>query len=147
MATHIDSMRRRIRRPPTLSEKIEVRLARKRGDVFLRSDFEDLGSYDRIGVVLRKLVRSGKLMKIGQGIYTRAEPSILDGKPVPVKGISLLMSEALKRLGVRTSPTKIERAYNEGRTNQVPSGQLIGVDRRVRRKLGYNGATMRFERV
>lgn len=140
-------MERSRRRPPTLSEKIETRLTRKKGDVFLRADFQDLGGYDQVGLVLRKFVRTGKLLKIGQGVYTRAEPSILDGKPVPVKGITSLMSEALNRLGVRTAPTKIERAYNEGRTTQVPSGRLIGVNRRVRRKLGYNGATMRFERV
>lgn len=140
-------MERSTRKPPNLAEKIGARLTRKNGDVFLRADFSDLGSYDRVGVVLKQLVRAGKLMKIGQGVYTRAAPSMLDGKPVPVKGISAVMSEALKRLGVKTGPTKIERAYNEGRTTQVPSGQLIGVDRRVRRKLGYNGATMRFERV
>lgn len=140
-------MERSARRPLTLSEKVEARLKRKKGDVFLRADFNDLGSYDHVGVVLKGFVRSGKLMKIGQGVYTRAAPSILDGKPVPVKGISTVMSEALGRLGVKTGPTKIERAYNEGRTTQVPSGQLIGVDRRVRRKLGYGGATMRFERV
>jgi hypothetical protein len=57
------------------------------------------------------------------------------------------MSEALTRLGVKTRPTKIERDYNAGLTTQVPSGQLIGVNRRVRRKLGYNGTIMRFERV
>jgi len=130
-----------------LSEKVEARLARKKGDVFLRADFTDLGSYDRVGVVLRKFVRTGKLMKIGQGVYTRAKPSFFDGKSIPVKGITLLMSEALTRLGVGTGPTKIERDYNAGRTTQVPSGQLIGVKRRVRRKLGYDGAIMRFERV
>jgi hypothetical protein len=146
-ATYIDTVERSARRLPTLSEKVEARLARKKGDVFLRADFQDLGSYDRVGVVLRGLVRSGKLMKIGQGVYTRAAPSILDGTPVPVKGISAVMSEALKRLGVRTGPTKIERAYNAGHTTQVPSGQLIGVNKRVRRKLGYGGSTMRFERV
>lgn len=140
-------MERNARKPLTLAEKVEARLTRKKGDVFLRADFSDLGSYDRVGVVLRGFVRSGKLMKIGQGVYTRATPSVLDGRPVPVKGITAVMSEALGRLGVKTGPTKIERAYNEGRTTQVPSGQLIGVDRRVRRKLGYNGATMRFERV
>lgn len=140
-------MERSARKSLTLSEKVEARLNRKKGDVFLRADFNDLGSYDRVGVVLKGFVRSGKLMKIGQGVYTRAAPSILDGKPVPVKGISAVMSEALRRLGVKTGPTKIERAYNEGNTTQVPSGQLIGVDRRVRRKLGYGGATMRFERV
>lgn len=140
-------MERPVRKPQTLSDKVEGRIDRKKSDVFLRADFDDLGGYDQVGVVLRKFVRSGKLMKIGNGVYTRAQPSILDGKPVPVKGITPLMTEALNKLGVETGPTKIERAAEEGRTTQVPSGRLIGVKRRVRRKLGYNGTYMRFERV
>lgn len=140
-------MKSMARRPLTLPEKIEGRLSRKRGDVFLRADFGDLGGYDQVGLVMRKFVRDGKLLKLGKGIYTRAAPSIIDGRPVPVKTITPLMTEALKRIGVRTGPTKIERDYNDGRTTQVPSGRLIGVNRRVRRKLGYNGATVNFERI
>lgn len=140
-------MERIVRRPPTLSEKVEARLARKKGDVFLRADFEDLGSYDRVGVVLKRFVRAGKLLRLGQGVYTRAAPSIIDGEPVPVKNITAVVSEALGRLGVKTGPTKIDRAQSEGRTTQVPSGRLIGVNRRVRRKLGYGGATVKFELV
>lgn len=140
-------MQRIGRKPLSLSDKIESRIDRKKADVFLRADFEDLGGYDQVGVVLRKFVRSGKLMKIGQGIYTRAEPSILDGKPVPVKGITPLMTEALSKLGIQTGPTKLERAAEEGLTTQVPTGRLIGVKRRVRRKLGYDGFYMRYERV
>lgn len=140
-------MKRTARKPRPLLEKVEARLARMKGDVFLRADFSDLGSYGQVGVVLGKLVRAGKLMKIGQGLYTRAKPSKFDGTLIPIKGITALMSEALERLGIGTGPTRIDRAHLEGRTNQVPSGQLIGVDRRVRRKLGYNGAVMRFERV
>jgi len=140
-------MNRSTRKPPTLSERIEARIARKKGDVFLRSDFSDLGGYDQIGLVLRQLVRKGRLLRIGQGLYTRAAPSILDGRPVPLKGISRLMSEALGRVGVKTAPARIHRAYNEGRTTQVPTGRVIGVNRRVRRKLGYNGVTVSFERV
>lgn len=64
-----------------------------------------------------------------------------------MKNITAIACEALDRLGVRTSPTKLDRAQNEGRTAQVPSGRLIGVGRRVRRKLGYGGATVNFERV
>jgi len=135
------------RKPLTLSEKIESRIDRKKADVFLRADFQDLGGYDQVGLVLRKFVREGKLMKIGQGVYTRARPSIFDGGLVPVKGVTPLMTEALKKLGIETGPTKIERAADEGRTTQVPSGRLIGVKRRVRRKLGYNGMYVRFERV
>jgi hypothetical protein len=124
---------------------VEKRIARKKGDVFLRADFGDLGGYDRVGVVLSGFVKRGKLLKLGQGIYTRAEPSIIDGSPAPVKGIKPLVTEALGRVGVKTKPTKLEVAYNEGRTTQVPSGRLIGVDKRVRRKIGYNGRTVSFE--
>lgn len=140
-------MRIRVGRPKTLPEKISDRIARRKGDVFVRADFQDLGGYDQVGVALREIVQTGKLLRIGQGIYARAEPSIVDGTPVPVKGITPLMTEALQRVGVRTAPTKLERAYREGRTTQVPSGRLIGVKRRVRRKLGYGGTTMSFELV
>ena len=137
----------RAKRPLTLSEKIEARLSRKKGDVFLRADFEDLGGYDQVGVVLRQFVRAGKLLKISQGIYTRAEPSIIDGRPVPTKDLTPLMTEALGRIGVRVRQTRLERDYLAGRSTQVPTGRRIGVDRRVRRKFGYNGANMSFERA
>jgi hypothetical protein len=145
--SYIDTMKSAPYKPLTLSEKIEGRLSRKRDDVFLRADFKDLGGYDQVGVVMRKMVREGKLLKLGQGIYTRAQASIIDGRPVPVKTITPLMTEALGKIGVATGPTRIERDYNEGRTTQVPSGRLIGVSRRVRRTLGYNGATVSFERI
>jgi Transcriptional regulator, AbiEi antitoxin len=48
------------------------RIDRKRGDVFLRADFEDLGGYDQVGRALRQLVRDGRLVKVGQGLYARA---------------------------------------------------------------------------
>jgi hypothetical protein len=144
---YIDTMRRSVRKPPTLSEKIESRIAKVKGDVFLRADFSDLGGYNQVGRVLQALVRSGELLKIGQGVYARAESSIINGEPVPVKNITAIVSEALNRLGVKTGPTKLDMAQSEGRTTQVPSGRLIGVNRRVRRKLGYGGATVNFQRV
>jgi hypothetical protein len=140
-------MRNAVRKPLTLSEKIESRIAKKKGDVFLRADFQDLAGYDQIGRALQGLVRKGKLLRIGQGLYARAERSIIDGQPVPVKNITEIVSEALSRVGVKTGPTKFDRAQSEGRTTQVPSGRLIGVNRRVRRKLGYGGATVSFQRV
>ncbi|MEN6440253.1 MAG: DUF6088 family protein [Syntrophobacter sp.] len=132
------------------SEKLETRLIkridRKRGDVFLRSDFRDLGGYDQIGRGLRELVKKGKLLKIGQGIYTRAAASPLDGTPVPVKGLRALAAEALVRLGVDSAPSRFEQAYNSGQTTQVPAGRVIAVRKRVRRKIGYNGIFVNFER-
>ena len=140
-------MERAPRKPLTVSQKIDARIARKKGDVFLRTDFADLGGYNQVGLVLRRLVREGKLTRIGLGIYTRTGLSPFDGTVIPCKGLYRLTEEAFRRLGIRTDLTDMQRAYSEGRSTQVPTGRTIGVDRRVRREIGFNGATMSYERV
>jgi hypothetical protein len=115
--------------------------------VFLRADFDDLGGYDQVGRVLRDFVRNGRLMKVGYGIYARTRPSLIDGKPTPTKGIRELAAEALGRIGVETAPTRMEQAYNAGRTTQVPTGRVIGVRGRVRRQISYNGVPLSYERA
>jgi hypothetical protein len=134
-------------KPGNLEQRLIQRIDRKRGDVFLRADFADLGGYDQVGRILRGLVRKGRLLKIGQGLYTRAEPSILDGSPIPLKGLRALVAEALRRFGIETAPTRLEQAYNAGQTTQVPAGRVVGVHKRVRRKIGYNGTYVSFERA
>jgi len=137
---------RRNMRPENLETRIMKRIGRKRGDVFLRADFRDLGGYDQVGRALRLLVGKGKLLKIGQGLYTRAAASPFDGTPAPVKGLRALAKEALGRLGVESAPTRFEQAYNAGQTTQVPAGRVVAVTKRVRRKIGYNGTYLNFER-
>ena len=139
-------MKKGATRPDSLEQRLEQRIARKRGDVFLRADFDDMGGYDQVGRALRGLVRKGELLRVGQGLYTRARPSMLDGKPVPPKGLATL-KEALRRLGIRTVPTRLEEAYNAGKTTQVPTGRVVGVQGRVRRQIGYNGVSLKFERA
>ena len=129
-----------------LEMRVLKRIARKRGDVFLREDFRDLGGYDQVGRALRGLVRDGKLLKVGYGVYTRAVKSSFSNKPVPPKGLATL-TEALKRLGVEIEPTRLERDYNAGRTTQVPTGRVVAVRGRISRKLGYNGISLSFERA
>jgi hypothetical protein len=119
--------------------KIAKRIARTRRDVFLRADFADLGNYDQIGRGLAGLSAQGVIIRIGQGLYARAAPSPFDDMPVPTKGVSELMTEALARCGIQALPTRMQLDYNAGRTAQVPTGRVIAVDRRVRRKIGYNG--------
>jgi hypothetical protein len=134
-------------RAETLEDRLLLkRIDRKRGDVFLRADFEDLGGYDQVGRVLRKIVSEGRLVRVGQGLYARARPSISSGEPVPTRGLATL-TEALDRVGIKTVPTRLEQAYNAGETTQVPTGRVVGVTRRVRRKIGYGGINLNFERA
>jgi hypothetical protein len=133
-------------RRETLETKVLKRIDGKRGDVFLRADFEDLGGYDQIGRVLRKIVRKGRLVRVGPGLYARANRSVTRGEPIPARGVATLR-EALGRVGIETVPTRLEEAYNAGKTTQVPTGRVVGVRRRVRRKLGYGGINLSFERA
>jgi len=143
----LSGMRSGANKPESLEQRLEKRIARKRGDVFLRADFDDMGGYDQVGRALRKLIRKGQLLKAGYGIYTRARPSSIDGQPTPTKGLRELAAEALGRLGVETAPTRMERDYNEGKTTQVPTGRVIGVRGRVRRTITYNGVPLSYERA
>ncbi|WP_232209734.1 DUF6088 family protein [Chlorobium ferrooxidans] len=142
--SYIDTMKKK---PNTLLARIKTRISRKHADVILRSDFKDLGDYDQVGRCLLTLIREGTLVKIGQGIYVRAVISPLDNRPALPKSLNTLAQEALKRLDIPTAPTSMERSYNEGRTTQVPAGRVIGVRKRVRRLIGFNGYSLRFERT
>jgi hypothetical protein len=64
-------------RPVTLETRLLNRIERKRGDVFVRADFEDLGGYEQVGRALRGLIRKRELVKVGQGRYARARTSIM----------------------------------------------------------------------
>jgi hypothetical protein len=133
-------------KPETLETKLLNRIDRKRGDVFLRADFDDLAGYDQVGRALKGLVRKGRLLRVGFGIYTRAAKSPFSDKLLPPKGLTTL-KEALNRVGIETGPTRLEQDYNAGRTTQGPIGRVVAVRGRVRRKIGYGGITLRFERA
>ena len=126
---------------------MSTRIERKRDDIILRQDFLDLGDYDQVGRCLLRLVKEGKLVKIGQGIYVRAIVSPLDGSPSLPGSLNSLVLEAMKKLGIPVGLTEMEIRYNDGKTTQVPTGRVIGVRKRVRRRIGFGGYSVRFEHV
>jgi hypothetical protein len=133
-------------KPDTLESRILKRIERKRGDALVREDFGDLGGYDQVGRVLRKIVREGQLVRLGQGLYARGRPVDHERRAILARGLTTLR-EALGRVGIETLPTRLERAYDAGETTRVPTGRVVGVTRRVRRKVGYGGMNLSFERA
>ena len=136
-------------RRKTLREKIEDRMARKAGeDVFLTREFTDLGGEDQVVRVLRGLKREGRLVRLGYGVYGRAFVSSLSGKPVlkSSNGFVSAARQALDKLGVQWEPTESERAYNEGRSTQVPVNPVVRVKGRFSRQLRYGNSELVLER-
>lgn len=132
----------------TLRERVETRIARKRDAVFLTREFRDLGGEDQVLRVLRTLVREKRLLRLGYGVYGRAFVSRLSGAPVlnSPDGFTGAAREALTKLGVQWEPTEAERAYNEGRSTQVPVNPVVRVKGRFSRQLRYGNTELVLER-
>src|SRR3984957_16172450 len=127
-----------MRKPMTLRAKIEERIRRKAGeDVFLPREFADLSGEDQVLRALRGLVRDGRLVRLGYGVYARAIVSRLSGEPLLYarNGLSGAARQALDKLGVPWEPTEAERAYNEDRSTQIPVNPVLRVKGRFSRRL------------
>jgi hypothetical protein len=137
-----------MRRTKTLRERIENRIARRRGeDVFLPREFADLGGEDQVLRALRGLTREGRLVRLGYGVYARAITS-LSGTPIlySSNGLASAARQALNKLGVPWEPTEAERAYNEGRSTQVPINPAVRVKGRFSRRLRDGNTELVLER-
>lgn len=131
----------------TIEERIERKISKSRRNVFMRENFKDFGSYDAVGRALKKKTESGRLIQISKGIYAKAEYSRITGKPAPLVGIKTLASEALGLLGYKVSASNFELSYNQGRSTQVPTGRTLAVNKAPRRRIGYDGKYVVFERA
>ena len=135
-----------MRQQKQLRERIEERIADMSGNVFLRADFADLGSYSQIGRALAILISKRQLLRVSQGVYVRTYISPYTGEVFPIKGLATL-SEALERLGIETGMTRMQRDNYEGRSTQVPTGRVVGVKKPTRRKIGYGSFLLGFELI
>jgi hypothetical protein len=136
-------------RRKTLRARIEERIARKRrDDVFLTREFRDLGGEDQVLRALRTLVREKRLVRLGYGVYGRAVISRLSGEPLlnSPNGFLGAARQALSKLGVSWEPTEAERAYNEGRSTQIPLNPVVRVKGRFSRRLRDGNLELVLER-
>ena len=111
----------------TLEGKITYRVKRSKTPVFVRDDFKDIGGYDQVGRILRNLVKKGLLVGLGYGTYARSRKSSVSGTIVPEKPLPELARDLLKKLGVKIASSSAEKAYNSGKSTQVPTGRVIGL--------------------
>lgn len=132
-----------------LLTRVRQRICRCKARTFVLGDFADFTAnnrYDQVLRALRTLIAAGELVRIGQGIYAKTQR-------LPSGGISLsaplpeLAKEGLSKLGIKTGEPKAWQDYNAMRSTQLPNGRVLAVNRRVRRKIAYNGYALSFERM
>lgn len=128
-------------------DRIQRSIANLSDDVIVRSELKSFGNPGQVGLALRALVERGTLVRLGVGVYAKAKPIVLTGKPIPNRPVEVLGPLALTKLGVKFEQSRITKAYNSGVSTQVPSGVVLNTgDRRVTRKIGFNGKYIKYER-
>lgn len=132
----------------SLKSKVSKKISRSKREVFLRSDFKNLAGYDQIGRALRQLTSEGALLKIGYGLYAKARPNRITGKPMlsAEGGFSQVSQEALSRLGVKWQPSESVQAYQAGST-QIPANAEVIILERFNRRIGTEKFELQMARV
>ena len=126
--------------------RIKRSIANRDDEVFLRVEFERFGSPAQVGRALTQLTNEGSLVRLGVGVYAKAKPSVLTGKPIPARPLEVLAPEVLKKLGIAVMPSRLTQDYNAGRSTQLPSGIVLNTGkRRIARKLSFNGKAVQYE--
>lgn len=127
-------------------DRIKRSVANRDDGVFLRVEFERFGSPAQVGRALTQLTNEGALIRLGVGVYAKAKPSVLTGKPIPARPLEVLAPEVLRKLGITVMPSRLTQDYNAGRSTQLPSGIVLNTGkRRIARKLSFNGKAVQYE--
>ena len=133
----------------SLRDRIAAQIAQSGEDVFLTREFRSLGCERHVRRALRQLVEGGQLLRLGYGVYGRAEISTLTGQPMlaAAGGFIDAARQALDKLGVAWDLTEFQRDYNDGRSTQVPINAAVRVVKsRITRKLRHHGRELIMER-
>ncbi len=83
-------------------------------------DFLDLGSREAIDQALSRLVKAGRLRRVGHGLYDRPRISRVLNRPAPVD-LEAAIAALARRDGVRIMPDGLVAANQLGLTNAVPA--------------------------
>lgn len=130
----------------SVKERMARSIARRKGEVILRADVESLASASQVSRALKELIQDGKIVRLGYGVYAKAKPSILSGKPIVRVSLAELAEEALQRLGVPARLGRAQEAYASGKTTQVPARTTFNTgQRRISRRITVGIRTVRYE--
>lgn len=131
--------------------KSEARVLRsisaRRSVVVLRAELSQLASSAQLTRILARLVRSGRLVRVGHGIYAKMRRNKFTGRPTPAATFEEIARESLRKLGIDVIPGEAARDYNAGRTTQMPMLAVVDTGkRRITRRIRVGSRYLVYER-
>jgi hypothetical protein len=87
------------------------------------------------------------LVKVGFGLYAKARPSTISGKPVPTAPLLNIGLEVMQKIGVKADVGNDVIALREGRSTQIPMLPVINIGKaRVSRKIALGSRQVVYEK-
>ncbi len=131
----------------TTQTRMTMSIARSKSDVFLRDYFDRFGSPSRVTRAIQELIKEGRIIRLGYGVYAKARPSSITGNPIPKKPLESLAEDALTALGVKFEIGKARADYAAGRTTQIPVAVVFRpLNNRIQRKISVGNREVIYER-
>lgn len=117
---------------PSIEDEILKRVEQKKtGTVFLTEDFFDVANSNALRVALHRLVKSGVLFRLANGIYVKPQISKLLNKPI-LPALDEIAKAIAKRDKARLIPTGSYALNALGLSNQVPLNAVYYTDGKAR---------------
>lgn len=130
----------------TIRSRMIRSISMRQGEVVLRSEFDQMGSSAQITRGLNELVKSGRIIRIGYGVFAKAKMSSISGKPVPREPLETLTLETLRKLGANPIMGTAQAKYSSGETTQIPMQAIFNVgSKRITRKITVGNRTASYE--
>ncbi len=118
----------------TVNSQIEAKVKRARpGQIFIPSDFKDLGTSSAIRKALSRLVEQKLLVRLGQGIYTTPLYDKIFGQAFP--SLEEIAEVLAKKEHVKIKPTGQHALNKIGLSTQVPTNVVFltnGTKKKIR---------------
>lgn len=124
----------------TIKDRILCLIQESEDRAFLRQEFNGVGSRSAVNQALAALVREGRMVRIGYGVYIPAEAA------EPTVDLDMAVVNALQKLGAEPEyGGRAWRKWMSGRSTQIPVRPVISVRKPVKRKLGLDNLIYRYE--
>jgi hypothetical protein len=131
----------------TVKDRVIAKIKRSPSSVFLRKEIDRLGDYRQVRRAINEAAASGVLVKVGFGLYAKARPSTISGKPVPTVPLLNIGLEVMQKIGVKADVGKDTVALREGRSTQIPMLPIINIGKsRVSRKIAVGSRQIIYEK-
>lgn len=136
-----------VKKTESLQYRLAKRISEIQDSVIFYSDIEDLSNdAPQLNRALRAIMREKILVRVSRGIYAKAEPVEYFDAPILKDTLENVAQKIFNRLDVKWDLTSAQKEYNSGKSTQVPVRVVFRLNSRLRRKIGYDGYYVRYER-